>query len=103
MQYRISPFSGWLEGKQECPDRVVMNSRAVPGVRQPGAGQGPGAEQNLVATTYWWDTTEADDLRERYTATRPVLAILMVDNYEDLMKHAPILSAAPCWPRSTRS
>ena len=59
---------------------------AVPGVRQPGAGQGPGAEQNLVATTYWVDTTEADDLRERYTATRPVLAILMVDNYEDLMK-----------------
>ena len=44
------------------------------------------AEQNLVATTYWVDTTEADDLRERYTATRPVLAILMVDNYEDLMK-----------------
>ena len=37
------------------------------------------AEQNLVATTYWVDTTEADDLRERYTATRPVLAILMVD------------------------
>lgn len=39
-----------------------------------------------MATTYWVDTTEADDLRERYTATRPVLAILMVDNYEDLMK-----------------
>ena len=32
------------------------------------------------------DTTEADALRETYTATRPVLAILMVDNYEDLMK-----------------
>ncbi|MEI3305012.1 MAG: hypothetical protein V8R40_02665 [Dysosmobacter sp.] len=39
-----------------------------------------------MATTYWVDTTEADELRERYVATRPVLAVLMVDNYEDLMK-----------------
>ena len=45
--------------------------------------KGRGGEQNLVATTYWVDTTEADALRETYTATRPVLAILMVDNYED--------------------
>ena len=43
-------------------------------------------EQNLVATTYWVDVTESDALREAYTATRPVLALLMVDNYEDLMK-----------------
>ena len=32
------------------------------------------------------DTTDADELRERYVSTRPVLAVLMVDNYEDLMK-----------------
>ena len=48
--------------------------------------KGRGGEQNLVATTYWVDTTDADLLRETYTATRPVLAVLMVDNYEDLMK-----------------
>ena len=48
--------------------------------------KGRNGEQNLVATTYWVDTTEGDELRETYTATRPVLALLMVDNYEDLMK-----------------
>lgn len=42
--------------------------------------------QSLVATTYWVETTEADHLREVYEASRPVAAILMLDNYEDLMK-----------------
>lgn len=32
------------------------------------------------------ETTEADHLREVYEASRPVAAILMLDNYEDLMK-----------------
>ena len=80
------PVQWLLEGKQECPDRVVMNSRRFRVYGSLVRAKGRGAEQNLVATTYWVDTTEADDLRERYTATRPVLAILMVDNYEDLMK-----------------
>ena len=80
------PVQWMLEGKQECPDRVVMNSRRFRVYGSLVRAKGRGAEQNLVATTYWVDTTEADDLRERYTATRPVLAILMVDNYEDLMK-----------------
>ena len=39
-----------------------------------------------MATTYWVDTTDADILQEKYMATRPVAAILMLDNYEDLMK-----------------
>ena len=80
------PVQWMLEGKQECPDRVVMNSRRFRVYGSLVRAKGRGAEQNLVATTYWVDTTEADDLRERYTATRPVLAILMVDTYEDLMK-----------------
>ena len=72
------PVQWMLEGKQECPDRVVMNSRRFRVYGSLVRAKGRGAEQNLVATTYWVDTTEADDLRERYTATRPVLAILMV-------------------------
>ena len=60
---------------------------------QDGAALGVGAgvhqllivgEQNLVATTYWVDTTEMDRLREDFDATRLVVGIVMVDNYEDL-------------------
>ena len=75
-----------LEGKQECPERVHMNSRRFRVYGSLVRAKGRGGEQNLVATTYWVDTTEADALQEKYTATRTVAAILMLDNYEDLMK-----------------
>ena len=45
-----------------------------------------GGAQSMVATTYWVETTEADRLKDVYEASRPVAAILMLDNYEDLMK-----------------
>ena len=83
------PAQWLLEGKQECPERVVMNGRRFRVYGSLVRAKGRGGEQNLVATTYWVDTTEADELKEAYTATRPVLAIMMVDNYEDLMKSCP--------------
>ena len=79
------PIQWLLEGKQECPERVEMNSRRFRVYGSLVRAKGRSGEQNLVATTYWVETTEADRLRETYTATRPVLAILMVDNYDDLM------------------
>ena len=80
------PVQWLLEGKQECPDRVHMNGRRFRVYGSLVRAKGRGGEQSLLATTYWVDTTEADELRERHTATRPVLALLMVDNYDDLMK-----------------
>ena len=77
------PVQWLLEGKQECPDRVRMNSRHFRVYGSLVRAKGRGGEQNLVATTYWVDTTEADDLRERYTATRPVL--------EDVVKAESVL------------
>ena len=69
------PVQWLLEGKQECPDRVRMNSRHFRVYGSLVRAKGRGGEQNLVATTYWVDTTDADELRERYVSTRPVLAV----------------------------
>ena len=80
------PVQWLLEGKRECPERVVMNGRRFRVYGSLVRAKSRSGEQNLVATTYWVDTTDSDELREVYTATRPVLAILMVDNYDDLMK-----------------
>ncbi|SFP64728.1 c-di-AMP phosphodiesterase, consists of a GGDEF-like and DHH domains [Oscillibacter sp. PC13] len=80
------PVQWLLEGKQECPDRVFMNGHRFRVYGSLVRAKGRNGEQNLVATTYWVDTTEADELKESYMATRPVVAILTVDNYEDLMK-----------------
>ena len=74
-----------LEGRQECPERVVMNSRRFRVYGSLVRAKSRSGEQNLVATTYWVDTTEMDRLREDYDATRLVLGIVMVDNYEDMM------------------
>ena len=80
------PVQWLLEGKQECPQRVIMNSRRFRVYGSLVRAKSRTGEQNLVATTYWVDTTEADALRENFVASRPVVAILMIDNYEDLMK-----------------
>ena len=82
------PTSWLLEGKSRCPERVEMNGRRfqVYGSLQRAKGR---SAQGLVATTYWVDVTESDSLRERYSATRPVMALLQVDNYDDLMKACP--------------
>ena len=80
------PVQWLLEGKQECPQRVIMNSRRFRVYGSLVRAKSRTGEQNLVATTYWVDTTDADELRENYVASRPVVAILMIDNYEDLMK-----------------
>ncbi len=74
-----------LEGRQECPERVRMNNRQFRVYGSLVRAKGRSGEQNLVATTYWVDTTEMDRLREDYDASRLVLGILMVDNYEDMM------------------
>lgn len=77
--------SRWLmEGKNECPTEVELGDRRflVFGhlVRTSEKGTG------FLATTYWVDVTEFSHIRDQYVATRPVAAILLLDNYEDLMK-----------------
>ena len=80
------PVQWLLEGRQECPERVEMNGRRFQVYGSMVRARSRGGDHNLVATTYWVDTTEADILQEIYTATRPVLALLTVDNYEEVLK-----------------
>ncbi|MBQ1242287.1 MAG: DHH family phosphoesterase, partial [Oscillospiraceae bacterium] len=76
-----------LEGKNECPERVEVGGRrfrVFGNLTHPG-GKGSSA-QGFLATTYWMDTTEQDMLRKKSEENSPVVAILLVDNYEELMK-----------------
>ena len=83
------PVQWLLEGKQECPQRVVMNSHRFRVYGSLVRSKERSGGQSLVATTYWVETTEADGLKTKYETTRPVIALLNVDNYEDLMKACP--------------
>ena len=76
-----------LEGKNECPENVVWNHRIY---RVYGGLTRPTPDTpSTMATTYWMDVTDSEQLRQTLQMTRPVVAILMVDNYEDLMKACP--------------
>ena len=76
----------WLsEGKETSPSEVEYAGRRfrVYGhlVRTGERGGG------FLANTYWVDVTELTQIRDIYRATRPVAAVLLIDNYEDLMKN----------------
>lgn len=79
-------FHWLLEGKTEAPETVVWNHRIY---RVFGGVSHPEGGQSALATTYWMDVTDTEEMRRTLELTRPVVAILMVDNYEDLMKATP--------------
>ena len=76
----------WLsEGKSLCPTEYELSGRtySVMGhITRVGE-----EEDNLIATTYWMDITTLAQVRERFYNTRPVVAILLIDNYEDLIRN----------------
>ena len=72
-----------MEGKSAHPGEVSFGGRQYLVFGQ--LARTGGRTGGFVATTYWVDVTEMSRIRDRYHATRPVAAILLIDNYEDLM------------------
>ena len=76
--------SRWIiEGKSAHPGEVTCGERRYQVFGQ--LARTGGRSGGFVATTYWLDVTEMSQIRDIYQATRPVAAILLIDNYEDLM------------------
>ena len=79
----------WLiEGKSESPSPVYIGDRCyrvfgniVRAEQDKGFG-------NYLASTYWLDVTEYDRINEEFNRSRPVFAIIMIDNYDELTKAA---------------
>ena len=83
----LPDFDGrWLiEGKSECPGEVSLGERKFLVFGHLVRTDAKNAA--VLATTYWVDVTEYSRDREELAATRPVAAVLLLDNYEDLMKN----------------
>ena len=77
-----------LEGKSEYPTLFAWNGRRY---RVFGCLSKPEGEGHLgvLATTYWMDVSDLEHMRATLAETRPVMAIVMIDNYEDLMNACP--------------
>ena len=80
----------WLmDGKREYPEQFRWNDRIYRVFGALSCPEPEGGEQPTLATTYWMDITESEQMRQTLELTKPLLAILMVDNYEELMKACP--------------
>lgn len=78
-----------LEGKREYAELVTWNFRIYRVFGTVSHVPEVSGDHSAMATTYWMDVTDSEQMRQTLELTRPVVAILMVDNYEDLMKACP--------------
>ena len=79
----------WLmEGKPEYPGIFTWNDRRY---RVFGCLSQPEEKGRfgVLATTYWMDVTDLEHMRSTLEETKPVAAIVMIDNYEDLKSACP--------------
>ena len=76
----------WLEaGKTECPGDASLGDR-----RYRVYGTTVRAEDNrgtMLGALYFSDLTELYQIRDEYIRSRPVVAIILIDNYEELTKN----------------
>ena len=76
----------WLaSGKTECPKDVTMGTR-----RYRVYGTSVRAEDNrgtMLGALYFSDLTELYQVRDEYIRSRPVVSIILIDNYEELTKN----------------
>ena len=86
----VPDFSGkWLmEGKSQYPALIPMLGRKF---RVHGNTVRPDneADRAYMGITYWFDITEYDDTRIEYEQSRPVASVLVIDNYDELIKNLP--------------
>lgn len=78
-----------LEDKRECPELVMWNDRIYRVFGSVSRHGEMGRSEEPLVTTYWMDVTELEQARQTLEMTQPVVAILMIDNYEELMKACP--------------
>ena len=78
--------TGWLaSGKTECPRDVALSNRRY---RVYGTTiRAEDSKGTMLGVLYFSDLTELYQIRDEYIRSRPVVAIILIDNYEELTKN----------------
>ena len=78
-------FQWLLENRSEAPETVAVNDRRF---RVYGKldRHGGARRDTMLATTYWFDVTEETALREAGERGKPIVGVIMLDNYDELIK-----------------
>lgn len=76
----------WLmEGKSQCPTEVYIGQRRYQ-VFGRLVHTNDKEKRSYLATTYWVDVTDFSTVRDEFYGSRPVVALLLMDNYEEVYK-----------------
>ena len=79
----------WLmEGKTVCPQETHMGGRRFQVYGYLVRTDDQNHSSGYLATTYWVDITDLAAARDAYVKSRPVVALLVLDNYEEVLKNA---------------
>lgn len=77
----------WLvEGKRECPSLITIGERRY---KVFGSIVRSGEEmerRSYMGVSYWVDVTEYANIKDEYALSRPVAAVIIIDNYDELFK-----------------
>ena len=72
----------WIKaGKQEAPDDMQIRDRRF---RCLGFAPKPEAGKTATAQLIWVDCTELLETRDEYVRSRPIISIILIDNYDEL-------------------
>ena len=87
----VPGFSGkWLlEGKKRSPGTMEVNGRLFQVHGNVLRGKGDQKVTGAMGITYWVDVTDHEDLRREYAASRPVIMLIMIDNFDELVRNLP--------------
>ena len=87
----VPDFSGkWLmEGKTQYPALLEIGGRKYQVNGNLVRAGGDEKDAAFMGIAYWVDVTDFDNIRLEYEKTRPVVAVIAVDNYEELLKNQP--------------
>lgn len=81
--------SAWLqEGRTEYPSEVPVEGRYYRIFGNLFRAEEFGATGSALMTLYWLDCTSEVETRLEYDASRLVVSIISIDNYEELVKNA---------------
>lgn len=87
----IPEFSGkWLlEGKTQYPGLVEMNGKMYRVTGNLIRSDGEEQSGDYMGITYWVDVTDYESIRREYEWSKPVVSLIVIDNYDELLKNLP--------------
>lgn len=86
----VPDFSAkWLvEGKTQCPTIFDIDGRKYQIYGNIVSSSEEGTH-SFMGIAYWLDITDYDNVCREFEASHPVVAIMVIDNFEELMKNQP--------------